>query len=87
MEVLIILGALVVIAVAAFAASEFKKIAEMKGHEGGRYFWWSFLLGPIGMLMVVALPDRNKQSVTVELPKEKNQLAQAESQSDELPDL
>lgn len=87
MEALIIVGALVVIAIAAFAASEFKRIAEMKGHAGGKYFWWSFLLGPVGMLMVVALPDWKKPSVPVELPTEQIPPVMAESQSDELPDL
>ncbi len=42
------------------AASKFGSIAEMKGHEG--YFGWCFWLGPIGWAMVIALPDRKKES-------------------------
>ena len=37
-------------------AKEFERIAEMKGHAGRRYFWWTFFTGLIGMLMVAALP-------------------------------
>ena len=85
MEGLIVLGAIIVIIVAACAASEFKKIAEMKGHNGGKYFWWSFLLGPVGMLMVVALPDRAKQ--VLETPAAKTEANPEKRQDDELPDL
>ena len=42
-----------------FAALEFQNIDEMKGYYEHKYFWWSFLGGAIGMLMVIALPDRN----------------------------
>lgn len=42
------------------AATEFESIAKMKGHKG--YFWWCVLLGIIGWMMVVALPDRGKAS-------------------------
>ncbi len=38
---------------------KFQDIAQMKGHDGRGYFWWVLFLGPIGMLMVIALPDRN----------------------------
>lgn len=38
-------------------AKKFADIAEMKGHEGGTYFWFTFLFGVVGMLMVVALPN------------------------------
>ncbi len=37
-------------------ASEFANIAAMKGHKSG-YFGWCFFFGPIGWMMVVALPD------------------------------
>ena len=45
-------------------AKKFAEIAEMKGHEGSTYFWFTFLLGLVGMLMVFALPD--KKSVIAE---------------------
>lgn len=39
-------------------ATEFANIAEMKGHERRKYFWYTFIFTVIGMLMVIALPDR-----------------------------
>ena len=39
-------------------AYEFRNIAEMKGHDGKKYFWWCFVFTAVGYLMVVALPDR-----------------------------
>lgn len=51
-----ILGALVALGVNALVAARFAEIAEYKGH-GENYFWWCFLLGVPGYLMVVALPD------------------------------
>lgn len=41
-----------------FIADEFRNIAAKKGFCGRKYFWWSFFLGIVGYLMVVALPDR-----------------------------
>ena len=73
MEVLIVLGALAVLVLGYFIAAEFQKIAVMKGHTSMRYFWWTFLLGPIGMLMVIALPVVTPSAESVV--------------SDELPDL
>ena len=52
-----------------FSAGEFQSIAEMKGHEGKKFFWWTFLAGPIGMLMVVALPDRNAPAPAAQAPR------------------
>ena len=54
------------IAVIIFVAKEFEHIADMKGHDGRRYFWWTFFLGPVGMLMVIALPVVNKKEVRAE---------------------
>ena len=70
---LIVLGAIAVIVLWYFVAREFKRIAAMKGHDEARYFWWTFLLGPVGMLMVVALPQETK--------------APEEIKSDELPEI
>ena len=41
-----------------FAAGEFFKLAEDKGYHDKKYFWWTFLLLPVGALMIVAMPDR-----------------------------
>ena len=58
MEALIVLGAILVIVLWYFIGKEFQRIAAMKGHEETRYFWWTLLLGPVGMMMVVALPQK-----------------------------
>ena len=44
-------------------AKKFSDIAEMKGHEGGTYFWFTFLFGMVGMLMVIALPNRTSINI------------------------
>lgn len=44
------------ITIAYFVGEEFARIAEMKGHKERKYFWWTFLLMPVGMAMVIALP-------------------------------
>ncbi len=56
MEVLIFFGSVAVLVVWGFVAAEFRRIAAMKGHDQARYFWWTFLLGLVGILMVIALP-------------------------------
>lgn len=86
MVALIILGAIVVIAVAYFAAKEFKSIAEMKGHDPERYFWWCFFVGIVGMMMVVALPDRNNHALNDKSLLGRD-LSSEQNQADELPDL
>jgi hypothetical protein len=53
-----VIGLIIGLLVLFFAAGEFREIAEKKGHEGKKYFWWTFLTGFVGMLMVIALPDR-----------------------------
>lgn len=40
-------------------AEKFDKIALMKGYKG--YFKWVFWCGIAGMLIVIALPDRNPE--------------------------
>lgn len=41
-----------------FISLEFGRIAEAKGHSSRRYFHFCFWLGLVGILMVIALPDR-----------------------------
>ena len=53
----IILGLVVALVVAYIVASKFSEIAEMKGHNGSTYFWYTFWLGIYGILMVIALPN------------------------------
>ena len=55
-------------------AKKFEEIAEMKGHYGNTYFWFTFIFGLIGMLMVIALP--NTKAITIKnLPDKQVPLA------------
>ena len=56
--IIIFVAIAAVLAINLFAAITFDKIAVMKGQPAGKYIWWCFLLGIVGWLMVVALPDR-----------------------------
>ena len=50
------------------ASEEFFRIAQEKGYDDRKYFWYTFFLGVCGMLMVIALPDRrNNQTIEKEL--------------------
>ena len=53
----IVLGIVFALIFGAVVASQFSQIAEMKGHDGSKYFWFTFLFGICGMLMVIALPN------------------------------
>ena len=53
---LYLLGIVIALIIDYVIAKKFEEIAEMKGHEGNTYFWFTFLLGMVGMLMVIALP-------------------------------
>lgn len=75
MEALYVVGAVVALIIGIAVASEFRHIAAMKGHDEAKYFWWTFFLGPVGMLMVIALPQKGKEPVA-EAPA-----------PDELPDI
>ena len=76
MSGVIILGAIVLLVIDYFVANSFQSVANEKGFESKLYFWLTFLLGIVGMLLVIALPDRGN---TVE-----RTMTQA---VDELPDL
>lgn len=81
MGFLIFLGGIVYLIVAAIIASEFQSIATEKGYDVTRYFWFTFLFGVLGMLMVIALPDKKAR------PKEETVEVVKKFDSDELPDL
>ncbi|MBQ6171759.1 MAG: hypothetical protein IJK34_03885 [Clostridia bacterium] len=55
--VLIILGSILVLIIDFIVAKEFKSIASLKGYNDNKYFWYTFLFGPCGMLMIIALPQ------------------------------
>lgn len=65
MEGVFVLVAIADIVVAYFIGKEFEFIAKEKGYTSKRYFWWTFLLGLVGIPMVIALPDRRKSTGTV----------------------
>ena len=52
-------------------ASEFLKVAKQKGYSDGKYYWYCFLFGITGYLLVIALQNKNIiQSNTIdELPE------------------
>ena len=52
----VVIGAVIGLIVCISVAWEFHSIAAMKGHDEVKYFLWTLFLGPIGMLMVIALP-------------------------------
>ena len=54
---LYILGVAIVLIIDYVIAKKFADIAEMKGHEGKTYFWFTFLFSVVGMLMVFSLPN------------------------------
>ena len=76
MEFLIvgIIGIIIALIINFFVAGEFANIAEMKGYHGNVYFWFTFLFGIAGMLMVVALPIVSEEEVAnpIELQKEES---------------
>lgn len=52
-----------------YLAELFYRAAKMKGHPERKYFWLSFLLGWVGWLLVIALPDRGNAVISDELPE------------------
>ena len=54
---LCLLGIVIAMIIDYVIAKKFAEIAEMKGHEGDTYFWFTFIFGVVGMLMVIALPN------------------------------
>lgn len=62
---LAICGIVAVIVINAVLAWKFDQIAQLKGYDG--YFWYCFVFGIAGYLMVVALPTDNT-AVTSQKP-------------------
>lgn len=56
-----------------------QRIAEMKGHHEKRYFWITFFLWIVGMLLVIALPDLKNRELL--------QRGQSESSDASLPEI
>jgi len=49
------------IAIDYLIAKEFELVAIEKGYNDKKYFWYSFFLGVIGYLLVIALPNKSKE--------------------------
>lgn len=69
---LVIIGVIVALCCSAVIAYQFSSVAAYKGHISDKYFWFCFLFGIAGYLLVIALPDVRTKKETVkefELPK------------------
>ena len=86
MWLLYILGIIIAIAIDYIIAKQFAAIAEMKGHNGDTYFWFTFIFGIIGMLMVVALPAETNgnggKTTSTQLPPAEDFFAKMKEKSD-----
>ena len=63
MGFLYFLGGLLILIFNFIIAGEFASIADKKGYDGTKYGIYTFFFGIAGMLMVVALPQAQKQEV------------------------
>lgn len=61
---LIIFAVVVALIIDYIIAKEFADIAAGKGYHESKYFWYCFLLGIVGYLLVIALPDIRHKSQT-----------------------
>lgn len=85
---LIFFGIVVILFINYQIANQFYEIAEMKGFQERKYFWIAFLLGIVGYLLVIALPDKNQRQIQVTMAAADRLSEQTpEFESDELPDL
>ena len=57
MSLLYLIIVIIALVIDAVIANQFSDIAEMKGYADRKYFWFTFLFGIVGMLMVIALPN------------------------------
>ena len=63
MWIVYLLGIMIGLVINYFVAKEIAEIAEMKGFFGITYFWFTFFLGIVGILMVIALPDVSQNKI------------------------
>lgn len=59
---LIVLALAVVVTVQYVLSVEFFDVALLKGYKEKKYFWYGFLFGIVGFLLIIALPDRNNMN-------------------------
>lgn len=53
-----LLALVIVLVLCYFIAKWFYAVAEEKGYHDNKYFWICFWVSIVGMLLVIALPDR-----------------------------
>lgn len=49
-----------IIVISLILANEFYSIAKIKSYTQAKYFWYCFLFGIFGYLLIIALPNRMK---------------------------
>lgn len=62
-SLVIVIAVSIVVGINCLISREFYTIAKEKGFSSARYFWFPFFFGIVGMLMVVALPDRKVTNI------------------------
>ena len=62
MQGLIVLSSIAYIIICLLIAFQFHEIAKAKGFDSIKYFWFPFLFGIAGYLLIIALPDRGRTS-------------------------
>lgn len=67
-----------VISLGVVVAGEFSSIAAEKGYVDKKYFWYTFFVPAVGILLVIALPDRGSAAASS---------GEALPELDELPEL
>lgn len=73
--IVLIICTFILLIISYFVAKSFWEISKMKGYSENKYFWWCFLGGICGWMMVIALPDKSAKTRAVSFD------------SDELPNL
>ena len=81
-----LIGLVVMLCVMHYVANQFYRVACEKGWDERKFYWLSFLLGAVGWLLVVALPDRNPPRSVVVAPAA-SESSKKGIYSDELPPL
>ena len=75
MDEILLYGAVslaVILIMSGIIAKAFEKIAGEKGYSG--YFWWCFLLGLVGWIMVAALPNKRAVAPAPAAPSRTDEL-------------
>ena len=72
----LVIAAIVALIINGIIAMEFQFAATEKGYDEKKYFWYSFLFGALGGLIVIALPNKKQSTNTEANPSsfDKNEL-------------